>query len=190
MRIMPKRIDIDRLFEATVSVFSERGYDSTTTQEVARRAGVNEVTLFRRYGSKAGLIEAALTHCLSRSPFGQVARSDDVRADLAAIVDAYQKTYQAYGGAVFTLMAEVPRHPELRSVVSVLMPNLKKAARIIAQHQKQGRLRPGDPLRKLAFLIAPVMGAGLWARTGVKVDAFALDAATIVDAFLKGQGAA
>lgn len=187
---MPKRIDIDSLFEATVSVFAERGYDSATTQEVARRAGVNEVTLFRRYGSKARLIEAALTHCLAKSPFGHVAASGDVRVDLAAIVEAYRKTYKSYGGAVFTLLAEVSRHPELRRTVSLLMPNLHKAAQIIAEHQNRGRIRPGDPLQKLAFLIAPVMGAGLWARTGVRVDAFEIDTPTIVDAFLSGHHAA
>jgi AcrR family transcriptional regulator len=184
---MPKVIDIDGLFEAVVAVFAKRGYDAATTQEIAKSAGVSEVTLFRRYGSKAALIEAALSHCLSSSPFGQVTASSDVRADLVAIVEAYQKTYRAYGGAVVTLLTEISRHRELRPVVSVLMPNLQNAARIIAAHQDQGRIGPGDPLQKVALLIAPVMAAGLWARTGVKVDAFKLDAAATADAFLDGH---
>ncbi len=56
---MPRRIDVERLFEETVTVFAERGYRATTTREIARRAGINEVTLFRRYGDKAALINAA-----------------------------------------------------------------------------------------------------------------------------------
>lgn len=187
---MPKRIDTDRLFEATVRVFAARGYEAATTQEVARRAGVNEVTLFRRYGSKAELIRAALTHCLADSPFGRLAASGDVRADLVAIVGAYRETYQAYGGAVLTLLNETSRHPELRDAVSVLLPNLRNAARIIAAHQAQERLRAGDPLQQLAFLVAPVLGTGLWARTGVEVPSFALDTMAIVDAFLDGHRAA
>ena len=187
---MPKRIDIDRLFDATVRVFAERGYEAATTQEVARQAGVNEVTLFRRYGCKAELIRAALTHCLAGSPFSRLAASGDVRADLAAIVDAYRETYRAFGGAVLTLLNETSRHPELRDAVSVLMPNLRSAARIIATHQAQGRLRAGNPLQQLAFLISPVMGAGLWVRTGVEVPSFELDTTAIVDAFLDGHRAA
>jgi len=82
---MPKVIDVDNVFEATVRVFAERGYRATTTKEIAARAGVSEVTLYRRYGRKAALVEWALAHCLSGSPFGQLVASDDVTADLTAI---------------------------------------------------------------------------------------------------------
>ena len=184
---MPKLIDIDSLFAATINVFAERGYDAATTQVIARQAAVSEVTLYRRYGSKAKLIEAALNHCLSQSPFGRVKATGDVKADLTAIVLAYQETYRADGGAVLTLMTEMARHTELRSAISVLMPNLKNAASIIAAHQHGGRIGPGDPLQKLGFLIAPVLGAGIWACTGVAMDAFKLDAPTIVDKFLNGH---
>ena len=47
---MPRRIDVDAVLAAAVSVFAEKGYRTTTTKEIAERAGVNEVTLFRRYG--------------------------------------------------------------------------------------------------------------------------------------------
>ena len=185
---MPKIIDIDRLFEATVRVFAERGYSAATTQEIAKRAGVNEVTLFRRHGNKAALIETALTHCLSKAPFGQVVASDDVRSDLAAIVGGYEKTYRAYGDAVVTLLTETPRYPELRNAVSALMPNLRNAAQIISAHQARGRIGPGDPLLKVASLIAPVMMSGLLARTGAGMDVAAFDAVEIADAFLDGHG--
>ncbi len=184
---MPKVIDVDNLFEATVRVFAERGYSAATTQEIAARAGVNEVTLFRRYGTKAALIEAALTHCLSKSPFGQVVASDDVVADLTAIVRAYESTNRAYGGAVVTLLAEAPRHPELQKAVSALMPNMQNAARIIAAHQSRGHIGPGNPLQKVALLIAPLMAAGLWARAGTTIKRVELDLPPIVDAFLNGH---
>ncbi|WP_338138790.1 TetR family transcriptional regulator, partial [Mycobacterium marinum] len=36
---MPRYIDVDGLFDITVTVFAECGYRATTTQEIARRAG-------------------------------------------------------------------------------------------------------------------------------------------------------
>ena len=185
---MPKVIDLDSLFEATVEVFAERGYGAATTQEIAARAGVNEVTLFRRYGSKAALVETALTHCLSRSPFGQVVGSEDLRADLLEIVRAYHATNSAYGGAVVTLLTELPRHPELQGALSALMPNLRNAARIIAGHQDRGRIKPGDPMQKVTFLIAPLVAGGLWARSGNRLEAARLSPSSVVDAFLDGHG--
>ncbi|MCH0567608.1 helix-turn-helix transcriptional regulator [Streptomyces sp. MUM 136J] len=184
---MPKVVNVDNLFEVVVQVFAERGYDAATTQEIAARAGVSEVTLYRRYGSKAALIEAALTHRLSASPFGRVVAGGDVRADLAAIVHAYDMTNRAYGGAVLTLLTEIPRHPELRNALSALMPNLQNAARIIAMHQERGHVGPGDPLQKVVFLLSPLIATGLWDRSGAGTDTSELSPEAVVDAFLEGH---
>lgn len=40
---------------------AEKGYDGTTTKEIALAAGVNEVTLFRHFGTKEKLLEAAFS---------------------------------------------------------------------------------------------------------------------------------
>ncbi len=184
---MPKVIDIDRLFHATVRVFAERGYDAATTQEIASRAGVNEVTLYRRYGNKAALVAAALSHVLAEAPLGRVVASDDVRADLAAIVEAYARTNESFGEAVVTVLTEIPRHPELRPAISALMPNLQRAARVMATHQERGAIGPGDPLQKVMFLIAPMLAEGLWRRSGAGAQASALDPLAVADAFLDGH---
>lgn len=41
---------------AAVSLFAEHGYDGTTTAQVAGRAGVSEMTLFRHFPSKDALL--------------------------------------------------------------------------------------------------------------------------------------
>jgi AcrR family transcriptional regulator len=48
-----------RILAAAASVFAERGLDASTA-EIARRAGVGEATLFRRFPSKDDLIIAIL----------------------------------------------------------------------------------------------------------------------------------
>ncbi len=186
---MPKVIDVDGLFDATVTVFAERGYRATTTKEIARRAGVNEVTLFRRYGGKAALINAALTHALAESPFARLASTDDVTADLIAVVRAYDETSQKFGAAVLTLLIEVPRYPELRDAMAALMPNLLNAAQVIATHQDRGQLSEGEPAQQLAMLIAPLMVFGLWERTGAPMLASEFDPSILVTTFLDGHRA-
>ncbi|BBX08289.1 TetR/AcrR family transcriptional regulator [Mycolicibacterium aichiense] len=186
---MPKRIDEDDLFRTTVAVFAECGYRATTTQEIAARAGVNEATLFRRYGAKAALINTALTHVLADSSFASVAVSDDVTADLTTLVRSYVETAQRYGGAVATLLAEVPRNLELREAITALMPNLVNAAAVIAAHQDAGRLAAGDPLHALVTLIGPLLVFGLWARTGATPAVPDIDAGKVAAAFLDGHRA-
>lgn len=44
------------LLTAAMELFAERGYDATTTAEIARRAGVSEMTLFRHFPTKSALV--------------------------------------------------------------------------------------------------------------------------------------
>ena len=185
---MPKLIDEDKLFGETVAVFAERGYQATTTLEIARRAGVSEVTLFRRYGGKAALINAALAHALARTPFAHIVVTDDAAADLVALVRIYAETTRQYGGAALTVLTEAPRHPELRETMDALMPNLLKAAELIAAHQERGRLARGEPMQMLMMLLAPIMVQGLWSRTGASpIEPY--DPQALVSAFLDGYRA-
>jgi AcrR family transcriptional regulator len=49
-----------RILSAAVEVFSQHGFRGATTRLIARRAGVNEVTIFRAFGSKERLIAQAI----------------------------------------------------------------------------------------------------------------------------------
>jgi AcrR family transcriptional regulator len=50
----------DAILEATLRVFGESGSRGATTRRIAQEAGVNEVTLFRHFGSKEKLLQEAL----------------------------------------------------------------------------------------------------------------------------------
>ncbi|MGH7718941.1 MAG: TetR/AcrR family transcriptional regulator [Gemmatimonadaceae bacterium] len=52
----------ERLLKAAATVYAESGYRGATTRRIAQEAGVNEITLFRQFGSKDALIHEAL-HC-------------------------------------------------------------------------------------------------------------------------------
>lgn len=41
-----------KILEAAIEIFAEKGYASTSTSEIAKRAGVAEGTIFRHYKTK------------------------------------------------------------------------------------------------------------------------------------------
>ena len=47
-----------RILEAAVDMFGEKGYASTSTSEIAKRAGVAEGTIFRYYKTKRFIISS------------------------------------------------------------------------------------------------------------------------------------
>lgn len=49
-----------RILEAGLALFSKKGYLGATTKEIAKNAGVAELTLFRHFASKEKLFEAVI----------------------------------------------------------------------------------------------------------------------------------
>jgi AcrR family transcriptional regulator len=60
-RVAPERDGVRaRLLKAAHELFTVMGYRATTTKEIAVRAGVAELTLFRHFGSKVDVFEASI----------------------------------------------------------------------------------------------------------------------------------
>lgn len=59
---MTKEKTSQAILKAALNLFSAKGYSSVTTKEIADRAEVNEVTLFRHFDSKRNLFEAVFEH--------------------------------------------------------------------------------------------------------------------------------
>ena len=65
-----------KIMDVALSLFSEKGYHSTTTRQIAERADFNEVTIFRHFGSKSNLFHEITEYYL------QDAQLDSVFKDL------------------------------------------------------------------------------------------------------------
>jgi len=52
----------DRILGASLKIFSHKGFLRTTTKEIAKRAGVAEVTIFRLFFSKDRLVQEVIRH--------------------------------------------------------------------------------------------------------------------------------
>ena len=80
------------IYEAARHEFAANGYAATSTETVARRAGVSTKTLYRLVPNKAALFEGMVSDRLDRflSDFNlQVAEDADIEAGLNAALMAY-----------------------------------------------------------------------------------------------------
>jgi len=62
----------DRSLDAAKRVYAQYGFRGATTRLIAIEAGVNEVTLFRTFGSKAALFESVMRGHVSQSPIPEL----------------------------------------------------------------------------------------------------------------------
>lgn len=76
------------VLDAAVACAEQTGFSGLTTRRVAELAGVNEVTIFRRVSSKAGLIAAAFEREASAMGSAVGDYTGDLHADLLRMVAA------------------------------------------------------------------------------------------------------
>src|SRR5471030_1230723 len=81
------------LLSAAARVFARDGLEGATTRAISREAGVNEVTLFRQFGTKEHLIEAVVGSAFgpgSRAAAAPVPGVHGLRADLESFAGDYE----------------------------------------------------------------------------------------------------
>ena len=102
-----------RLLEAAGRVYAEVGFRGATTRRIAEEAGVNEVTLFRLFGSKAQLIAEAI-RCiepLTRSPLPETPVNP--LRELTEWCSGVTKVLRESRAVIRKTMAELEEHPEM-----------------------------------------------------------------------------
>ncbi|HXY29455.1 MAG TPA: helix-turn-helix domain-containing protein [Gemmatimonadaceae bacterium] len=113
----------DRLLEAATKVFACTGYRGATTRRIAEAAGVNEVTLFRHFGSKDALINQALGCAGDRNLSHLPAHPRDPVAELTRwSAERFRNMYESRQ-LIRKVMGELAEHPEIASVVAKACPS-------------------------------------------------------------------
>lgn len=106
----------DQLLDAAARLYAEAGYRGATTRRIAAQAGVNEITLFRHFGSKDTLIREAITRAAApqvrdplpaspREPFREV--RDWAKAHIGEL--------RQRRSLIRTCMGEIAEHPGIFS---------------------------------------------------------------------------
>jgi len=184
---MPKVIDETKIFSAALEILISHGYEGATTQKIAEIAEVNEVTLFRKYGSKAGLFEKVIDHQLSDTPLNKLRYTGDLKADLLAIVEAYIETNETHGNIIPILLIEMPRYPDLEGSFNRPWKNIQEIIKIIQKYQKQGQLKNESPLASLTALIGPILVDQMIRQANLKLPVPKMDPQAHVESFLLGR---
>lgn len=107
----------DRILRAATGVFAKRGVSGATTREIAQRARVNEVTLFRHFKNKDELLRRVILCSDQRFEDVFAAAPLKTAADLRRTVERYAQVYAQKltenEEFVRTFMGELTRHLSL-----------------------------------------------------------------------------
>ncbi|WP_067858372.1 TetR/AcrR family transcriptional regulator [Nocardia shimofusensis] len=154
--------DVSNVYEATLRVLTERGTHAATMDDIAARTGVSRATLFRRYGGKDALFEAAVAHTL-RTFLAEITTT------FLTVIDPADRIAEAFLACLRLrdrLLADShdpERNAELLAILSAGAPSpIDIGHRFISARiragQEEGTLPPGNPDLQADAIIRLTMG--------------------------------
>ncbi len=183
---MSARVDDDRILDAAIAVVTARGYSGATTREIAAHAGINEVTLFRRFDSKARLVQAAIHRDIAQTTGALQAPTGDLEADLLTVVERYCDTYRAHSALPLVIILEVTRNPELAGLIEEPTATLLTLRELVATYQASGQLIDEPPALAVNALLGPLLAHAVDAQLGIATTP-APSGRSLLAGFLRGH---
>ncbi|MEO0538146.1 MAG: TetR/AcrR family transcriptional regulator [Cyanobacteria bacterium P01_A01_bin.123] len=149
-----------KLIQAALELFVSQGVSNTTTRQIANLAAVNEVTLFRHFGNKYGLLLAVLEESTAFTGLGetlvqQLNFSGDMTQALKDYASAYLHALQQVAPLVRSVIGEADQYPPENR--QALGQGLTQANRHVAEYFatviQRGHLNTLLPPHKLASML-------------------------------------
>jgi AcrR family transcriptional regulator len=185
-----------RLFAAATETLNRRGIQGATTREIARRAGVHEITLFRHFKSKEQLLRAMLKRGLAAKA-AALDENSSRKENLRESMEKYGRHYYSYlernKGFAGALLAShlLPKSMQVL-IAEVICPVRERLIFILADAQKDGVVQ-SDVHIETAFdafhdaLYAGMLLQGAYVGQNYSTDAYV---STVVEVFVRGMKAA
>jgi AcrR family transcriptional regulator len=140
----------ERILDAGLRTFAEKGFTGATTKEISMKAGVNEVTLFRHFGSKEALFASVIQE---RSPLAEIRGkvSVDTDAPVDELLESSARTVLAILKAnrhlFMMILGDAWRVPKMRSAISEfgVEKGVEFVTELMATLIAAGKIREMDP---------------------------------------------
>lgn len=149
-----------RLINAALELFASQGVTETTTKQIAELAQVNEVTLFRHFGSKHGLLlatieETAIFNNLGQTLIERAKQNSSIDRALKDYATACLEALEGVPAVVRSVVGEAGQYPAENR--EALGRGFTQANRYVAQYLEtaieRGQLHANMSAEKLASLL-------------------------------------
>jgi AcrR family transcriptional regulator len=149
----------DQLLEAAARVYAEVGYRGATTRRIALEAGVNEITLFRHFGSKEALLQEAIDRAGSALLGNALPETpSDPLEELTEWARSHIAALRQRRSLIRTCMGEIEEHPGLVSS-SLESPPAQSARMLVAYLRRLRELEMATAEFSEEVAAALLMGA-------------------------------
>ena len=155
-----------RILDAALDVFAASGTRAATTRRIAELAGVNEVTLFRHFGTKGELLDSALREAAGRLSLRPLVRADeDPRQEIGAWAQAWTRQLEGDRALRVTCIAEHHTRPGAAAYLeSIVSGSEEPLVRYLEALRREAAVAEGVELRDAARMLLGALFVEVLAR--------------------------
>jgi AcrR family transcriptional regulator len=163
---------VARVLEAAERMIKEDAFHAATVDELATAAGVSRATVFNRFGSKLGVLEALFTRGMEGPEMAAIQEAlalEDPVAALDAVVEAGCAIWEVCGYVVQQLQAVAVLEPDAAALIDQQQDQQRADLQGLTRRlAKADKLRPGlSQARATATLhMLTSLESFLWLREG------------------------
>lgn len=145
----------EALLDVTARLYSEHGWRGTTTRRIAEAAGVNEVTIFRQFGSKEALLLESIQSASREESVNHLPECPlRLRSELVTWALAHHTEINLKRQLIRNCLAEWEEHPELAPVVCEGgMKAFAEATRYLTQSRELRLIGPEGSLEAATVML-------------------------------------
>ncbi len=158
----------NEILAAAAEVFAQHGFRGSTTRRIAEAAGVNEITIFRQFGSKEALISEAMKHMTDSAGLAPLPEiPSDPERELTEWSESLIKHLRLRSSIIRKTMGEIEERPEMSECASsVPIEASNELCKYLVALKRQGRTSEKfDPITAAAMLMGAIfsdaMGRGM-----------------------------
>jgi AcrR family transcriptional regulator len=150
---------VERVLDTAAALVAEDAFHTATMDDLARRAGVSRATVFTRFGSKLGVLEALSLRCASGPEMRALREAQGIEDPVAAVdalLEAGCDLWDKEGYIMVQLKAIVVLEPDASAVIDAQYADQRDGMQRLARGlAKAGLLRDGwSEARAMAALHA------------------------------------
>jgi AcrR family transcriptional regulator len=148
---MHRREDI---LDAAAQVFAQHGFRGSTTRRIAEAAGVNEITIFRQFGSKEAMQHLTQSNGLASLPDVP----SDPERELTLWSESFIQHLRLQSSIIRKTMGELEERPEMSQCASYVPRQASNSlCHYLATLKRQGRAREKfEPKTASAMLMGAI----------------------------------
>ncbi|MGZ7049180.1 MAG: TetR/AcrR family transcriptional regulator [Methanobacterium sp.] len=139
----------EKIFDVSIDLFSQRGFDAVSVREIAREVGIRESSIYNHYKSKEAILDAIIDYFMS-----ELAQSGPPEEEMEKLMET-PKLFFEVGARAFMDRMSSPKTEKIWRIISIELYHNEK----IRNFYKKTLLE--DPIKTWGEIFTKMMEKGV-----------------------------